>query len=354
MREKNCAKTSKRVVSQGAPPVDVSYAVLHRYKVYRAIVLLSFIFLVGMSQANSEESISLKSYAQDLCSTIRVAQAAYYAQNGFYGSAAELVEGTFLDPSFDPWDPEEQKDIAMTWENTETSYAVTFTIHGPLPGETETYYVDQTGRIKNSGHPSRSLDAWSYAFALSSMVRRSQAAYYANNGFYGSAGELVAYKVLDSSFYLWIPEKMKDITMTWENTASTFTITFTIPDSPSGEGGVFSVAESGLIMFDGHLANFATVKIFAHGLSRTVRVAQAAYYAQNGFYGSTEELFECGFLEKKWEPWNHFEMKHIFMTWENTEISFTITFRIPYPPRGEAGVFSVDETGFITYDGKSV
>lgn len=96
----------------------------------------------------------------------------------------------------------------------------------------------------------------------------------------------------------------------------------------------------------------AAMKSYAHGEASTIRSRQAAYYAQNGVYGSAAELVEGEYLDSYFHPWVPGDHKNVTMTWENTDDSFTVTFTIPDPPAGESGIFSVDQSGLITYDGE--
>ncbi len=95
------------------------------------------------------EEQEFKEYAESICSTIRSALAAYYAQNGYYGDFSALHEKKFVDDRFaqggvEIEDFEGRKAVVVKISVGPGGQSFTFEIFGPGAG---TWKVDQSGEI---------------------------------------------------------------------------------------------------------------------------------------------------------------------------------------------------------------
>ena len=109
------------------------------------VAIIGIIAAIAVPTLISTRKAAMKSFAEGICSTVRSAEAAYYAQNGEYGDLADLTGGGFLDTRFDgggtDFDGRAGVDYTLTGGGTQ-QFLFTLTI--PNDGN---YTVDETGEI---------------------------------------------------------------------------------------------------------------------------------------------------------------------------------------------------------------
>src|SRR3990172_2012842 len=220
----------------------------------------------------------------DYMSTIRSAEAAYYAKNGNYADFAVLTKDGYLSEQFASG-VFDHKGIKITIEVAGEDKQA-FAVHAEADGEYGYMELSENGWINDC----MSDPGYIVEGALSS-VRAAEAAFYAANGHYGDFTELAAGGFLDSRFE-----------------SGTFahkgvTITFAI----SVDGQSYKATANSEDLFDcttldetGEMTvTIIDLERFAKAILSTVRSAEAAYYAANGNYGFLEELAGANYLDER-------------------------------------------------------
>ena len=109
------------------------------------VAIIGIIAAIAVPTLISTRKAAMKSFAEGICSTVRSGEAAYYAQNGDYGTLAELVTGGFLDSRFNTttnFDGRTGVNLTLTLGASDQE----FTFDTVIPND-GTYSVDHTGEI---------------------------------------------------------------------------------------------------------------------------------------------------------------------------------------------------------------
>ena len=114
---------------------------------FAVLPFIAVIAAIAVPTLVSTRNAAMQSFAQGVLSTIRSAEAAYYAKEGEYGDLDELANGGYVDPRFDGnhitgFDGREGLDITFKIPADKQSYECTIVV--PSVGE---LHLDQTGEI---------------------------------------------------------------------------------------------------------------------------------------------------------------------------------------------------------------
>ena len=113
------------------------------------VAIIGIIAAIAVPTLISTRKTAMGSYAQGICSTVRTAEAAYYAQNGSYATCATLNTANFLDGRFatlgNPWDGRTDVTTAETTVDGDTTFSFSCAI-----ANGNTYTVDESGEIVKS------------------------------------------------------------------------------------------------------------------------------------------------------------------------------------------------------------
>jgi type IV pilus assembly protein PilE len=107
------------------------------------VAIIGIIAAIAVPTLISTRQAAMRSFGQGVISTVRSAEAAYYAQNGEYGDATELVAGGYLDNRFSSltgFDGRAGVDVTITPNDQLFDADITLPNVGVIS-------VDQTGEI---------------------------------------------------------------------------------------------------------------------------------------------------------------------------------------------------------------